>query len=194
MSKILITFATNSGSTAEVAAVIAAALNQAGHAAEVKPISQGADLSAYDAVVIGAPMIFGWQAAARSFLKRHAAELATKKVALFACAMRLTRVPAQPLPAVPLALDPNLVSEPLNPGSLTLKDRFTTLGYYLKPMLGTAPGVRPLSVAFFNGQLDMRRLRWWQAAFVMIVVQATPGDYRDWEYIAAWAKALGAVL
>ncbi|GAP16060.1 flavodoxin [Longilinea arvoryzae] len=194
MSKILITYSTNSGSTAEVAAAIAAELNQAGHTAEVKPIAQAADLSAYDAVVIGAPMIFGWQAAARSFLKRHAAELAPKKVALFACAMRLTRVPAEPLPAVPLMLDPNLVSEPLKPGSLTLKERFTSLGYYLKPMLAAAPSVRPLSVAFFNGQLDMRRLKWWQAAFVMIVVQAVPGDYRDWEYIRAWAKAVGERL
>ncbi len=194
MSKILITYSTNSGSTAEVAAAVATTLNQVGHTAEVKPIAQVADLSAYDAVVIGAPMIFGWQASARRFLKRHAAELATKKVALFACAMRLTRVPGGPLPSVPLALDPNLVSEPLKPGSLTLKERFTTLGYYLQPMLAAAPAVQPLSVAFFNGQLDMRRLKWWQAAFVMIVVQAVPGDYRDWEFIGAWAKSLAEML
>ncbi|HOG80579.1 MAG TPA: hypothetical protein PK454_12570, partial [Anaerolineaceae bacterium] len=58
-------------------------------------------------------------------------------------------------------------------------------------MLGGAPAVQPLSVAFFGGRLEMYRLKWWQAAFVMIVVQAAPGDYRDWNSIKAWAQALG---
>jgi menaquinone-dependent protoporphyrinogen IX oxidase len=44
---------------------------------------------------------------------------------------------------------------------------------------------------FFYGNLDMRKLKWWQAAFVMLVVQATLGDYRDWEFINRWAKGLG---
>ena len=47
-----------------------------------------------------------------------------------------------------------------------------------------------MSVAFFYGSLDMRKLKWWQAAFVMLVVQATPGDYRDWEYVREWAKGM----
>lgn len=61
-------------------------------------------------------------------------------------------------------------------------------------MLGAAPGVKPLSVAFFKGKLEMFRLKWWQAAFVMIVVQGTAGDYRDWDAIRAWGEELGKVL
>ena len=185
MSKILVAYATNAGSTAEVAAAVAETLTQAGHNATALPMEQVNDLNAYDAVVVGAPMIFGWQAAARRFVRRNQVVLSRKKVAYFACAMRLTQVPGAPLPTVPLTLDPNLAAEPAKAGSLSLKERFTALDYYLKPMLAAAPRVQPVDVAFFGGSLDMRRLKWWQAAFVMAVVQAVPGDYRDWEAIRA---------
>ncbi len=194
MSRVLVSYATNSGSTAEVAAAVAAELTAAGHAAEVRPMANVTALDGYDAVVMGAPMIFGWQLAARRFLKRHQKTLAAQKVACFACAMRLTRAPGETLPPIPLALDPNLVSDPAKPGALNLKERFTTIGYYLKSMLGGAPAVQPLSVAFFGGRLEMYRLKWWQAAFVMIIVQAAPGDYRDWNSIKAWAQVLGKQL
>lgn len=194
MSKILVTYATNTGSTAEVAEAIAAGLNQAGHTAEVLPIAADIDLSGYDAVVVGAPMIFGWHNRARDFLKRHQSQLAAKKVACFACAMRLTRAPGEPLPQTALSIDTNLETAPHTPGRLSIKERFTTLGHYLTPMLQSAPAVKPVGVAFFNGKLEMVRLKWWQAAFVMIVVQAVPGDYRDWDFIRAWTKSLSETL
>lgn len=194
MSKVLVVYATNSGSTAEVAEKIAAQFRQDGHSVEVKTTEAVSALETYEAVVVGAPMIFGWHAAARSFVKKHQTVLATKKVAFFACAMRLTQVPGEKLAQVSVGLDPSLVAAPAKPGSLSLKERFTTIGYYLGPILKSAPAVRPLSVAFFHGKLEMFRLKWWQAAFVMIVVQAVPGDYRDWDYIQAWSRSLSAVL
>lgn len=194
MSKILVTYSTNSGSTAEVAEAVAAELSLNGHTAEGKVCEAVTSLAGYDAVVVGAPMIFGWQNTARSFIQKHQSELSTKKVAYFACAMRLTRVPGEKLADIPLALDPNLVADPVKAGSLSLKERFTTIGYYLKPMLHAASVVKPVSVAFFNGKLDMRHLNWWQAAFVMVVVQGVPGDYRDWDYIKSWAKLISALI
>jgi menaquinone-dependent protoporphyrinogen IX oxidase len=190
MSRILVAYSTNSGSTGEVAQAIADELTLAGHSAEARAIIAVNDLNGFDTVVIGAPMIFGWHAEARSFLRRHCKELAGKKVALFACAMRLTVVPGMTLPDVPVALDPNLVSEPQTAGKLNFKERFTTLGYYLNPMLKAAGDIKPVNVAFFYGSLDMRKLKWWQAAFVMLVVQATPGDYRDMEFVRGWARGL----
>ena len=190
MSKVLVTYSTNSGSTGEVAEAIAAEINQNGHTAEVKQMDEVDHLEMYDAVVVGAPMIFGWHNTARNFVKKHQSELAAKKVAYFACAMKLTRAPGEALPQVPLSLDPNLVSVPLKQGSLSIKERFTTLGYYLKPMVQAAPSVKPVDVAFFNGKVEMFRLKWWQAAFVMLVVQATPGDYRDWDFIKSWGQSL----
>jgi menaquinone-dependent protoporphyrinogen IX oxidase len=139
-------------------------------------------------------MIFGWQAAARRFVRRHTAGLAGKKVAYFACALRLTRPPDEALPSLSIAFDPGLVSDPIDPGRLSLKERFTTTRYYLKPILAAAPQVRPLSVAFFNGKLELFRLKWWQAAFVMLIVRAAPGDFRNWTCIRAWAQSLSQSL
>jgi menaquinone-dependent protoporphyrinogen IX oxidase len=194
MSKVLVTYATNSGSTGEIAEAIAAELNQNGHAAEVKRIEEVTSVNAYDAVVVGAPMIFGWHAAARRFVKKYQGDLAGKKVAYFACAMRLTQVPGEALVDVPLTLDPSLATPPVKAGALSIKERFSTLGYYLRPMLKAAAAIKPVNVAFFNGKLEMFRLKWWQAAFVMIVVQGVPGDYRDWDAIKSWTQSISAIL
>jgi menaquinone-dependent protoporphyrinogen IX oxidase len=194
MSRILVTYSTNSGSSAEIADCIAGELNRKGHTADVKPMAEVSGLSQYGAVVIGAPMILGWQNTARRFVKKHQVELAGKKVAYFAAAMRLTRAPDEELADISLALDENLVLAPVKAGSLGFKERFTTIAYYLKPMLQAAPAVKPVSVAFFYGKLEMFHLNWWQAAFVMIIVQATPGDYRNWDYIKSWSQSISAML
>ena len=192
MSKILVAYSTNSGSTAEVAQAVAAELAGAGHAVDVKPMKDVAAVSGYDGVVLGAPMIFGWHDQARRFVKKHRAALAVVKTAYFACAMRLTRAEREALPPVNLTLDENLVKDQSKPGALTIKERFTTIGYYLKSMLPS--GEQPVSVAFFNGKLEMFRLKWWQAAFVMVVVQVTPGDYRDFDLIKSWARSLSQLM
>lgn len=189
MSRFLVTYATNSGSTAEVAEAVAAELNRDGHTAAVQPVNTVSELSCYDAVIIGAPMIFGWHTGARRFLRKHRDQLSQKKTAFFGCAMRLTQADGEENYHVDLVLDPGLVSTPEKPGSLSLKERFTSLGHYLKPML-IYHDIKPCSAAFFHGKLDMRLLKWWQALFVMIVVQAVPGDYRDWDAVRAWGKKL----
>ncbi|MEM5773713.1 MAG: hypothetical protein AAGU05_01835, partial [Anaerolineaceae bacterium] len=91
---------------------------------------------------------------------------------------------------IKLLLDPGLVKDPARAGKISLRESFTTLEYYLKPMLAAARNVKPVSVAFFNGKLETYRLKWWQAAFVMVVVRATPGDYRDFEVVKSWARGL----
>ncbi len=194
MSRVLVTYSTNAGSTADVAKSVADEIKLAGHEVDVMRTSEVTDLGKYETVVVGAPMILGWHGAAKMFVRRHQDELAAKKTAYFACAMRLTKADGERLPEFSLALDPNLAEEPAKPGSLSLKERFTTIGHYLGPMAGAAPKVKPLSVAFFKGKLEMFRLKWYQALFVMIVVQAVPGDYRDWEYIKTWAGELSAKL
>jgi menaquinone-dependent protoporphyrinogen oxidase len=194
MSKILVAYSTNSGSTTEVAEAIAAELKQAGHTVEVRLMKDINTVIGYDAVVMGAPMIVGWHDQARRFMKKHQADLAVKKTACFACAMSLTRAKRERLPQIALTLDENLVANQSKPSSLTLKERFTTIGYYLNSILPARAGVKPVSVAIFNGKLEMFRLKWWQAAFVMVVVQATPGDYRDWDLIRSWARSLSPLL
>lgn len=190
MSRILIAYATNSGSTFDVARVVAEEWVLAGHVADVKRCSEIDRLDDYDQVIIGAPMIFGWHAEALKFARRHRNELAARKTAMFACAMRLT-LPDESNPSTPtLVFDPDLVERPVKSGSLSIKERFTSLDYYIKPMIKAGPGSHLQSVAFFKGKLEMFRLKWWQALFVMLIVQAPAGDYRNWDLIRSWAKSL----
>ncbi len=190
MLRILILYSTNAGSTGEVADAIAAELRQGGRQVDIRKFSEVGALDNYDSVIIGAPMIFGWHAAARRYIRRNRKLLAGKHVAYFACALRLTRDGEETTTDIPLFIDPALVSQPQKSGSLNIKERFTTIGHYLTPILRSAPDIKPLSMAFFNGKLDLRRLKWWQVLFVLGVVQGKPGDYRDWDLIRQWAQQL----
>jgi hypothetical protein len=33
-------------------------------------------------------------------------------------------------------------------------------------------------------------MKWWQAPFVMFIIQAQPGDKRNWQAIETWAGGL----
>jgi len=194
MNHILIAYSTNGGSTGEVAETIADELRQAGRQVEVCELTKIGSLESYESMVIGAPMIFGWHAQARRFMRRNRKLLVSKKIVYFACALRLTSDLKSTTSAIPVTIDPGLVSQPQKPGALNLKERFTSVSHYLSPMLTCAPGITLLSVAFFNGKLDLRQLKWWQLLFVLGVVQGKPGDYRDWDFIRQWSRSLSQIL
>ena len=188
--RILVAYATNAGSTADVARVVGEELVNCGAQVETRSIAElkGADLRAYGAVVVGAPMILGWHREAQRFLKANRVALANKPVALFATAMTVTETGEQ-MPG-DVYLDPKLPKRARNAPRLGFKERFTTLGHYLGPMRKSAGDLRPVSVAFFRGKLDFGRLKFFQMLFVMLIVAAQPGDYRNWDAIRGWARSL----
>ncbi len=72
MNKILVTYATKHGATAEIAEKIGAVLQAAGLAAEVLPVDQVETLSKYGAVVFGSAVYAGqWRKEAISFLEAN---------------------------------------------------------------------------------------------------------------------------
>jgi menaquinone-dependent protoporphyrinogen IX oxidase len=194
MANLLVAYTTNSGSTAEVAEAIAETLRAGQDTVEVRRLEEVTDLAAYQAVVIGAPMILGWHRAALNFIKKQRKSLAGKKVAVFCTAMSLTQGDGcGPIPEV-VWVDPELPKEPQQPGKLGFKERFTTTAHYVAPILKGAEAARPVSIAFFGGKLELFRLKWWQVLFVMVVVEAQPGDRRNWPAIRAWAGELRTAL
>lgn len=86
---ILVAYATQHGSTRDVAQVIATTLREHGLPVELQPVHQVQHLDRYDAVILGAPFYMGkWLRDAHRFLKHHRATLSRLPVAIFALGPR----------------------------------------------------------------------------------------------------------
>jgi menaquinone-dependent protoporphyrinogen oxidase len=198
MSKILVTYASMAGSTADVARAVGEELAHGGAQVDVLPLVEARNLSGYDAVVVGAPMIMGWHRAARRFLRQHRADWQRIPLAVFVTAMSLTRT-GEPggdarIDGVPVCVDAALPKPPAQPARLTFRERYARLENYLQPIVRAAGPTRPVSVGVFAGRLEYGRLPWWAVVFAMVVIQAPAGDRRNWPAIRAWAAGLPAAL
>ncbi len=190
MEKTLVTYATMSGSTVGVAAAVAQQLASHGVQTDVLPLDKVSSLEPYKAVVIGAPMVMGWHRAALKFLSVHHQAFQHIPVAIFATAMRLTATEQTSLDGVPLCIDERLARPMKVPGHPGLKERHACVTGYAAPILKAVSPARPVSLAFFGGCLDPSRLRLLPRLFVTYVVQAVPGDYRNWDAVRLWSAAL----
>ena len=190
MAKILIAYATMTGSTAEIAQAIAEEIAKGGLQVDVLPISQVQDLDPYAGVVVGAPMIMGWHRSALSFLRRHRRAFQRIPLAVFAAAMSLTRTGETSVDGVPVFVDENLPKSPKNEASLSFRERYATLSNYLRPVLRAAHPAKPTSLGIFGGRLEYGRLKWWAVLFAMVIIQAPAGERRNWSAIRAWAASI----
>jgi len=190
MIKVLIAYATNAGSTARVAEVIGEELGKDSAQVQVCRLAEVTDVGLYDAVVLGAPMMMGWHGAAVKFVKKHQPALSRMRVAYFLTAMNLTQTNEKSIGTIPIYVDPRLAKPPKNVERLSFKERYATAANYLRPVLEAAPSVKPISVGFFGGKLELYRLPLLQMLFVLLVIQAQPGDFRNWPVIREWANHL----
>jgi menaquinone-dependent protoporphyrinogen oxidase len=191
MNKILVAYATMAGSTAEVAEAVGKEISARGSQVVVLPLAEVHDLTGYDGLVVGAPMIMGWHRQGLRFLKQHRKSLQHIPLAIFVTAMRLTRTADMQVSSIPVTIDENLAKPPEKEGKLNFKERYARLSNYLRPILKAARPATPLSIGVFGGRMEYGRLKWWAVLFAMLVVQAPAGDKRNWEAIRAWANAVG---
>jgi menaquinone-dependent protoporphyrinogen oxidase len=192
MKNILVAYATMSGTTADVARTISEEFKKLNFQVTVMPLSDLGSIKEYDAFVIGAPMIVGWHREAKKFLQANRQEFTNKPVALFATAMNLTQTGETSFAQVPLFIDQELAVLPKVTGKLSFKERYATIPNYIRPMLQAAGKSKPVSIALFGGRLDIYRLKWWAAIFVMLVIRAKPGEKRNWEAIRAWSNQIAS--
>ena len=185
-SKILVTYVTNSGSTAEVAERIAESLSTRLAKVETVSMKDVRDLSGYDGVVIGGPMIMGWHRKARRFVKKHRKSLGKVPFHAFMTAMTVCGTTDDKT----VSIDPKVMEEPTRPGKPTMKDRHTHPDYYTAPLTGKNGVPSPRSIALLAGKLDYTKLKFPQVLFVMLVIRAKPGDRRNWDFIQTWAESL----
>lgn len=162
VNKVLVAYATVSGSTQEIAEYVAGELNGQGMTVDLRPCREVTDLKEYSAVVIGAPLyMFHLQKDAVRFLQRHQRQLAPLPVAVFAGGAYGPNA-AQDAQAVRKNLDAELA-------------KFTWL--------------QPVSVQLVGGRFDPSRLRF-PYNLIPALKQAPASDARDWEEIRGWTQSL----
>jgi menaquinone-dependent protoporphyrinogen oxidase len=194
MKKVLVTYSTYSGSTADVAAAIGEELAKAPAQVDVRPMAGVESIDDYDAIVAGGPMIMGWHRPARGFLHKHRRGLAKIPFAVFVTAMSLTETGTSVIEGVPVVVDERLPRPPAQPGHLTFKERYARTEGYLRPILRSVRPARPISLGLFGGRLEYGRLKWYAVLFVMVLLKVPAGDRRNWDAIRAWAATLRAHL
>lgn len=190
MARILVCYATLSGSTAEVAAAIAEELGGAGLRVDISPIQEVNDLSGYDGVVLGAPMFVGWHRSGLRFIRRHRLDFERLPLAIFLTAMTLTGTDDMQPRNGSVYVDPGLPRDPQSAGSLSLREKYSTLANYLRPIRRACGARQPVSIGVFGGSLMYGRLKWWAAILAMLIVRAAAGDRRNWDAIREWARGL----
>src|SRR5512146_283753 len=194
MNKILVTYATLSGTTVEVAQAVGEEIAKSGAKVDVLPVAQVTTLAGYDGVVVGGPMVAGWHRSAAGFLKKHRKEWGSIPLAVFVTAMSLTTPTTTVVEGVPLCVDDALPKPPARPGKLSWRERYTQVQNYARPIVAAARPARPVSIAFFGGRLEYGRLPWWAVVFAMLIVQAPAGNKHNWPFIRSWAAGIPAAF
>ena len=194
MKRLLITYVSHSGSTREVAGFLCDEIAAQGRLVDVRPISEVSDISHYDGIIAGGLLYrFGWHPEIVRFLEQNLEMLQQKKVALFVTGLRLLKTP-QPEPvSCPVFIDPNILGRPANRLKLNLIDQFTTTGGYLKPALAAIDKLKPVSLGFFAGKLDLHTLNLPEKVIMVLLMLFTgvkAGDHRNWEAMRAWVGSL----
>lgn len=165
-NKILVTYASQAGSTAGVAEAIGKSLSEGGAQVDVLPMRSVKDLAPYRAVVAGSA-IHGqkWLPEAMQFIREHQSELSRKPFASFMVCITLSMA------------DSGQYLEGLKG--------------WMNPIRNL---VRPVSEGYFAGALDFSKLpiSFNTLAMRMVVLSGTwkEGDHRDWNAINAWAESL----
>ena len=190
MKKVLVAYASMSGSTIEVARTVGAELASRGLNVEVSSLDTINSLDGYDALVLGAPMAMGWHRSAVRFLEQHRKELAGRPLAIFVMALSLTWSGEQQVSGTPVCVDPRLGNPPRVPGKPSLKESHCLVERYAAPIIKAAAPARPVSIGFYGGKLDYRRLSLFPKLFVKLVIGAQEGDRRDRQLIKGWAAGL----
>jgi menaquinone-dependent protoporphyrinogen oxidase len=169
-SRILVTYASRAGSTAEVAEAIGEVLARNGMTVDVFPMQDVTDLSIYRAVVAGSAIRKSeWLPEAVRFVQTHRSELAGKPFATFTVCITL---------------------------AMANSDRYRqAVREWTLPVRAL---VKPRSEGLFAGKLDFHKLPVTLDTLKLRLTVALgifpKEDRRDWSAVRAWAESLGPQL
>lgn len=168
-NRILVTYASRTGSTIGVAQAIAAVLTESGAQVDVLPMPEVQDLSPYRAVVAGSAIQGNvWLPEAMQFIQTHEKSLNQRPFAAFLVCMTLAM------------------------GNGKYREHVAT---FLQPVRSL---VKTRSEGLFAGVLDIKKvpLIGSRVLFRLSVLFGVwkEGDHRDWNAIRDWAATLPKAL
>ncbi len=164
--QILVAYASEFGTTGELAEFIGQTLCRQGFDVRVRPVADVQDVDQYSAVIIGGAIQFDkWMSEATSFVQQNEDALSRIPVSYFFTCMTLSDQSA--------------------------KAKSKADGYADK-VAATSKAVEPLSVGQFAGVLDYERMSFatlLASKAIYSVLGVKEGDYRDWDAIADWSES-----
>lgn len=168
--KILVTYASRSSSTAEIAEAISETLARNGACVELLPMQDVKNLSSYHALVVGSAIRGSrWLPEAMKFIQDHRQELARKRVATFTVCITL---------------------------AMANGERYRqAVRAWIAPV---RTQLQPVSEGLFAGRLDFAKLPLtfdtFKLRFVVALGIFPKDDRRDWQSIRAWADSIRPLL
>ena len=168
--RILVTYASRTGSTAGVAEAIGRTLADSGLAVDVRAMKELTDVSPYRAIVAGSAIQAGkWLPEAMHFLQLHQSVLIQKPFAAFLVCM--------------------------TPGMPNAAQYQGFVADFLKPVRSM---VKPVSEGLFAGTLDISKVPSFtdRLKFRLSVIFRvwSEGDHRDWEDVREWTNSIRPLL
>jgi menaquinone-dependent protoporphyrinogen oxidase len=164
--KILVTYASKYGATAEIARKIGDTLSDEGFTVDTLPVMEVKDISDYGAVVLGSAAYIGqWRKEAANFVRKYEAALSEKPLWLFS-------------------------SGPTGKG-----DPVKLLDGWLSPkkLQPVIERIGPRDATVFHGIMQMDKMNAFEK-FIVKRIKSPMGDFRDWEAISSWAKSIAEEL
>lgn len=163
---VLVTYASRTGSTAEIAQAIGTTLREGGVPVDVKPMQEIKELAPYQAVIAGSAIRGArWLPEAVQFIRSHQSELRHKPFAMFTVCITLAMANSE--------------------------QYRTAVAGWTAPVRAI---VNPLSEGLFAGMLDFNKLPMnWETIKLRATVAMgifPRGDHRDWDAVRAWAEGL----
>jgi len=163
-SKVLVAYATLTGSTAGVAKQIGNTLIDKNLTVDVLEADQVNDLSKYETVILGSGIRGGtFFAKANAFLEKNKAILEQKNFHVFLVCLTMRED--------------------------TSANRATVAGY-LEPVRAQ---VKPRTEGLFAGAYDSSKVNFMEK-LIMRAMHAPEGDFRKWDEISAWAERIATTI
>jgi menaquinone-dependent protoporphyrinogen oxidase len=170
--RVLVAYASRTGSTKGIAEFIGDKLKQSGIQVDVKDVGDVANISGYDAFVIGSAVYMNhWMKEARQFVEGNRPALSARPLWIFSSG------PTGPRPTDSKGRD---LRDPAISGPKEIDE--------------LRDAVHPRDHRVFFGAFHADRLKGMMGFFARATPKEDQGDFRNWAEIGSWAETIATTL